>query len=280
MARIYGIDFTSAPSVRKPITCAIGALHDRCLIVDQIEVISSLKNFGELLQRQGPWVGGFDFPFGQPYELMLWLHTQHQWPLDWDGFIERMSTHTLSEYNTLLAEFRHMRHSTGLPRNAKRVVDQQARSISAMLMAYVPVGKMFFRGVPPLKRSGASIMPCHPTTSDRIALEVYPALVARAIIGNQSYKNDRTPGQRVASREQILAGLSDPHGPIAQRYGITIAYDQATRAACLNDPSGDTLDALLAALQAAWATTQPQYGIPFGHEREGWITDPTCTGVS
>jgi predicted thioesterase len=49
---------------------------------------------------------------------------------------------------------------------------------------------------------------------------------------------------------------------------------------CIYDPTGDTLDAVLAAVQAAWASTQPDYGIPSGVDpREGWIVDPGLLDV-
>ena len=45
----------------------------------------------------------------------------------------------------------------------------------------------------------------------------------------------------------------------------------------LDDPTGDTLDALLAAIQAGWAYSQRalNYGIPPDCDpAEGWIVDP------
>jgi hypothetical protein len=44
-----------------------------------------------------------------------------------------------------------------------------------------------------------------------------------------------------------------------------------------DDPSGDSLDALLCAVQAAWSWTQRRnnYGEPEGSDTlEGWIADP------
>jgi hypothetical protein len=133
---------------------------------------------------------------------------------------------------------------------------------------------MFFVGAPLLLRSGASIIPCYPNTSGRVALEVYPAIVARKVLGHQSYKNDRQPIDRQPARAQILAELANPNGPIATAYGVTVALSLHDQAICLADPRGDYLDAVLAAIQAAWASTQPDYGVPSGHEHEGWIADP------
>ena len=45
--------------------------------------------------------------------------------------------------------------------------------------------------------------------------------------------------------------------------------------ALIDDPTADLLDAVLCAVQAAWASAQPDYGIPPHCERaEGWIVDP------
>jgi hypothetical protein len=41
------------------------------------------------------------------------------------------------------------------------------------------------------------------------------------------------------------------------------------------DESGDQLDAVLCAIQAGWASRQPNFGIPPNADCvEGWIVDP------
>jgi len=119
------------------------------------------------------------------------------------------------------------------------------------------------------------VIPCRPTGSDRVVVEAYPALVARRWIGKRGYKTDnphnQTPEQ-AAARRDIVDGLRsacrDPYG-----FALDLTGDQA--AACLSDASGDTLDAVLCAVQAAWAFTQPEYGVPPECDPlEGWIVDP------
>jgi len=144
-----------------------------------------------------------------------------------------------------------------------------------MMLYGVPVGKMFFEGAPRLLVSGVQIVPCHPRASDRVAVEAYPALVARKWIGRQSYKNDtrrkQTPDQRTA-RAAILNGLRREG---RESYGFELALDDEQAGSLLDDPTGDRLDALLCAVQAAWAHTQPYYGIPPDCDPlEGWIVDP------
>lgn len=49
------------------------------------------------------------------------------------------------------------------------------------------------------------------------------------------------------------------------------------RAALIEDPTGDNLDALLCAVQTGWAYKQRDqgYGIPSDYDPlEGWIVDP------
>jgi hypothetical protein len=68
--------------------------------------------------------------------------------------------------------------------------------------------------------------------------------------------------------------LSALRGPtFADAYGITAEAPPDLA----EDPSGDRLDALLCAIQAAWAWTQrdPGFGLPEHVDPlEGWIFDP------
>src|SRR5204862_1719349 len=77
--RIYGVDFTCAPRRAKPITAAVGLLAGTSLRLRAIERLQSFAEFETLLARPGPWVGGFDFPFSLPRELIDDLG----WPLEW-----------------------------------------------------------------------------------------------------------------------------------------------------------------------------------------------------
>ncbi|MGB6327016.1 MAG: DUF429 domain-containing protein, partial [Methylocella sp.] len=84
-------------------------------------------------------------------------------------------------------------------------------------------------------------------------------------------KNKQTSDQRVARHDlfrQITNGF-------LTEYGFNVMAD----ASLAEDPSGDRLDALLCAVQAAWSWTQREKG--FGAPRnvdplEGWIADPQC----
>jgi Protein of unknown function (DUF429) len=104
-----------------------------------------------------------------------------------------------------------------------------------------------------------------------VALEAYPGLLARELVGPRSYKSDtkaqQTP-ERLIARREIVHALETG----ATRLGWRVAFSHAQRDALAHDPKGDALDALLCAVQAAWATTQPNFGLPLDLDPlEGWI---------
>jgi hypothetical protein len=140
---------------------------------------------------------------------------------------------------------------------------------------------MFFQGAPRLLASGVSVEPCRPTGDDRVAVEAYPALVARAFIGRRPYKRDAAPDtqERRAAREALVAGLQSP--ALRKKYGFGVALGGGWREEIIRDPSADALDSLLCAVQAAWAYTKRDegWGVPEDCDRdEGWILDPHLPG--
>ncbi len=147
-----------------------------------------------------------------------------------------------------------------------------------MMLFRVPVGKMFYQGAPRLLSAGASVEPCRPTGDDRVAVEVYPAVVARRFIARASYKNDerrkQTPVQR-AARKELVGGLRSE--VLRREYGFTVVMEESWERVFVDDVSTDALDSLLCAVQAAWAYTKrdENYGVPEECDpNEGWILDP------
>ena len=65
-AELLGVDFSCNPSRRKPITVARGRVAGGSLALDAVEAVPTLAGFEELLRTPGPWLGGFDLPFGLP----------------------------------------------------------------------------------------------------------------------------------------------------------------------------------------------------------------------
>jgi hypothetical protein len=91
-----------------------------------------------------------------------------------------------------------------------------------------------------------------------------------------SYKSDdrRHDPELERGRENILQAFSD--GRVRRRYGFDVEVPSDLKARLERDQSGDQLDAVLCAIQAAWAATQPRLGIPEEcATEEGWIVDPT-----
>ncbi|MGE0236420.1 hypothetical protein [Methylocystis sp.] len=52
--RVYGIDFTSTPSRRKPLTCLACTFDDRLLRTETLEEWQDFSEFERALKRPGP----------------------------------------------------------------------------------------------------------------------------------------------------------------------------------------------------------------------------------
>ena len=270
--RIYGLDFTSTPSRKKPLILVGCALEGRTLRPESSETLTSFGELEGFLATAGPWVCGMDFPFGQPRSLVEALG----WPLSWEGYIGKVSRLSKDEFEDAIKADMARR-----PPGSKfryRLADRRSRSTSAMRLFRVPVGKMFYRGAPLLLRSGVSVEPCRPTGSGRVAVEAYPAVVARRFLAKRSYKSDerkKQTGEHREAREGLVAGLGSEI--LAEAYGFTVEVDDAWREKLVADSTADELDSLLCAVQAAWAYTKRDegWGVPEECDRdEGWILDP------
>ena len=269
--KVLGIDFTSAPSRRKPITVATGELAGDVLRIQSVRGISSFEEFESEIGAPGPWIAGIDFPFGQPAKLIRALGWQACWP----AYVDIVWAMGKSGYESAIRNF-----SASQPygkKELKRVTDIQARSISPMKLGFPAVGKMFFQGAPRILRSKASIVPCAQNEESRVVVEAYPALVAEALAKTRSYKgkinSSKASAQRRA-RVNIVDRLAKT--PCASVYGLVVCLEQTGREQLIEEPEADLLDAVLCSVQAAWASSQPNYGIPDAcNPIEGWIVDPS-----
>lgn len=68
--RIYGIDFTSAPSKVKAIACVEGWLEADILKIEKFYQFTSFCSFMDFLKQSSSWIAGVDFPIGQPRKLI------------------------------------------------------------------------------------------------------------------------------------------------------------------------------------------------------------------
>ena len=253
--RIFGLDFTSAPGRRKPITCTVCTLEDGLLTLHDCQKLFSFEEFEAFLRPDGPWCAAFDFPFGLPRILL----TNLGWPAYWEDYIQLVATMGKAQFEETLT-----RYCAGRPAGDKhhlRAADTLAKSRSPMMLHRVPVGKMFFQGATRLLASGANILPCRPNADSRMALEGYPALVARRWIGSRSYKSDersKQTAEKLAARREIVQALRSL--ALFESYGIALKLDDALADMLIQDPMGDSLDALLCAIQAAWVYSQRDNG--------------------
>jgi len=275
--RILGLDFTSAPSRRKPLVALECSLTGGILRVVGAEEMPGFGPFEEFLRRPGPWVCGMDFPFGQPRSLVEALG----WPPSWEGYVGAIGGMSLEEFEGAIKADMATRPSGSKYR--WRLADRRSGSSSAMMLFRVPVGKMFFRGAPMLLHSGVSVEPCRPSADSggRVAVEAYPAVVARRVIGRRPYKSDEKAKQteeRRAAREALVAGLASE--TLSRAYGFAVEMAEPWRERFVREPAADALDSLLCTVQAAWAYTKRDDGAtPWGvppecDALEGWILDP------
>jgi hypothetical protein len=264
---LIGVDFSSRPTPRKPITLATGSLRGQALQLGAALQFHSLPAFGAWLAQPAAWVGGFDLPFGLPRELVQTLG----WPGTWAACMDHYAGLDRPAIRDTFAAFCNARPAGG--KFAHRACDRPAGSSPSMKWVNPPVAYMLHAGVPLLRAAGVHLPAHEPAAGDRqrVALEAYPGLLARALIGQRSYKSDdrarQTPGRLIA-RKDLLEALEQGRSPLGQRIRLTAAQ----RDRLVDDASGDALDAVLCLVQAAWAAQQPGWGLPAGVDPlEGWI---------
>lgn len=266
--RVYGVDFSSAPSNRKPITVAIGELVGQSYQLDQVVGLPSLQAFEDFLAHAGPWVAGFDLPFSLPRPLI----EHYGWPTEWPDFIRwygQQSRESLRQYFKMFCDAR--------PAGNKYVyrrTDKPAGSSPAMRWTNPPVAWMLHAGAPRILASGLHVpglfLGHDSPDQQRVALEAYPGFTARKV-SKLSYKSDdpakQTPERR-AVRRQIISALVDGQAGLSVRLSLSASWHKKFIA----DGSGDLMDAAICALQAAHAMALPDYGFPADLDPlEGWI---------
>jgi len=263
--RIYGIDFTCAPRRAKPITVASGVLKGKVLKLEELIALYSFAQFEAFLERPGPWVGGFDFPFSLPAELVRDLG----WPQAWKDLVAHCAALDRVAFRDVLDRYRSSRKPGS--KYAHRATDGPAGSSSPMKLVNPPVALMFHEGARRLLHAGISIPILRENGSDRIALEAYPGLLVRRQLGiRASYKSDTRAEQtsaRRAVRREIVEALR-----AGRPLQIRMQTDQKMERDLIADGSGDLLDAAICAVQAGWAAGRTCYGLPAeASAEEGWI---------
>ncbi len=271
---LIGCDFSSSPSKRKPVVVAVGHAKAGRVQLQSLLRFDTLASFADWLKQPQAWVGGFDLPFGLPRELVQTLG----WPNDWLPCMQHFAALTRAEIRETFKAFCDARPVGG--KFAHRATDAPAGSSPSMKWVNPPVAYMLHAGVPLLIEAGVTLPRLHApavcaSSATRIALEAYPGLLARELIGNTSYKSDdkakQTP-ERLIARKQLLQVLE-----LGQtRLGLRLKLTHAQHDTLVDDASGDSLDAVLCMVQAAWAHAQHEagdahYGLPDCDPLEGWI---------
>ncbi len=276
---LLGCDFSSAPTPRKNIVLAIGALSGGRVKLLKIERFTSLAVFGAWLKQPLDWVGVFDLPFGLPRALVQALG----WQLTWAECMAHYCSLSRAQIRNEFAAFCDARPAGD--KLAHRATDLLAKSSSSMKWVNPPVAYMLHAGIPLLRQAGIALPGLSPGDTNnrgaddrpmRVALEGYPGLLAREVLGQRSYKSDdkaRQTPERLIARKDLITALE--HGNT--RLNLSLKLSHAQRDLLADDASGDTLDAVLCLLQAAWAHARftagdALYGLPPEMDPlEGWI---------
>jgi hypothetical protein len=276
--RLAGVDFTSAPRARKPITVAsargLDATRDGArLAVSEMRAFDGFEGWEAWLRTPGPWVAGFDFPFSFARAFVA----AQGWPLDgdepWVRIIRSVATLSRAE---LIARCRAWCDARAPgDKFAHRACEARAGSSASMKWVNPPVALMLHAGAPRLHAAGLTVPGLHERGTDpqRVALEAYPGALARAVLGRASYKSDdvrnRLDPARRAARERLVAALEAGAHPLA--IGVDFG---PWRGECIEEPGADRLDAVLCLAQAAWGWQRRDlgWGLPERSDRvEGWI---------
>ena len=284
--QLFGIDFTSAPRRAKAIVIAGARLEgERMVRVESLQRLTDFAAFEAFLATPGPWIGAFDLPFGLPRELLAewgWCAPQigapvvadaaHEDAPDWATITRRLAA---MSRETLIARLRAYCDARPAGRKfAHRRTDGPAGSSPSMKWVNPPVALMLHAGAPRLLAAGVHLPGLYPGGDpQRVALEGYPGMVARSLIGREPYKSDdkaRQSAQHRQARARILAALHEQ----GWGGGPALQVDAPLHAQCLEDPTGDALDALLCLVLAGWAWQRRdrRHGLPEDVDPlEGWV---------
>ena len=263
--QLIGTDFSSSPSQKKPIVVAVGERRGVVVSLQRLLSFESLAAWGHWLAEPESWFGAFDLPFGLPRELVEVLG----WPREWRALMAHYTALSRQEIRDTFAAFCNAR-PTG-QKFAHRACDKPAGSSPSMKWVNPPVAYMLHAGMPWLLAAGVDLPGLHAGDESRIALEGYPGMLAREVLGTRSYKSDdpsKHTVERLMARKDLIEALVQGQ----TRLGLRLRLSHAQHDQLVHEGRADTLDAVLCLLQAAWACGQERHGLPVHVDPlEGWI---------
>lgn len=264
--RIYGVDFTSAPTRAKPIVVAECQADGDCLALQRFLEFSDWPAYELWLGTDGEWIGGFDFPFGLPRRFVQ----AQGWPTDWPGMVRACVRSGKQAFvETAMRAFQ----EADTAADKHRATDDKARSHSPLkTRTNPPVGLMFYEGAWRLLAHGIHVPALNETGSEKVALEAFPGLLV-ARLGERYYKNDkeRSVAANTAARQRIVEQLLNRSSEALE---CSVVIRSNTLSNHLLHESGDWLDAILCAVQAhaGWLRRDSNFGLPKNVDPvEGWI---------
>ncbi len=267
--KIFGIDFTSKPSKKKPITCLECLLEGNILTSIGMHRWVIFDEFEKALNQPGNWIMGLDFPFTQSYRFIKNIG----WPNEWGRYMDEIKDISRDDFRKLLDDYRKKRPYGD--KEHKRKCDIESGALSPQKIYGTPVGLMFFEGAQRLKRSNVTIPFIKNGDPNQIAVEAYPGILIRNLIGRQPYKTENlktNSNELLLNRKKILKLIMND--ALFLKYDLHVEVSENL----IDDPSGDELDAFLCAIQAAWAIRQfkvkKNVFCDKSTMREGWIADP------
>ena len=283
---VFGIDFTSAPTRRKPILC----LECR-LVGDVLEIVGAqpwrpMRTFPEFeafLQAPPPassegWIAGADLPFG----LSIRFIDNMEWPRRWGDYIDRhlvplcrQGWQGRQDWRRILDDYKE--HRPFGDKEHLRRTDELAGSLSPQKQYGVPVGLMLLEGAPRLRAAGVTIPGLQEGSPERMVVEAYPGVAVDNLMREKlSYKTDTVRKQTAEQRRNRRLILETLLARSREVYGIEVRGTEG-HDVLVKDGTGDHLDALLCAVQAAWAWRNERFnfGLPVPIcPSEGGIADP------
>lgn len=273
MTMLLGIDFSSAPSRKKPIAVITAQWQGAEIHLLESQSLLLIQDMTNLLLQTSPFVAAIDMPFGLSRELvdgLKWPGHGRYTPQAW---ADLMRYYSALEGSVIRATFKAWCDARPAGKKfAHRACDGPAGSSPSMKWVNPPVAIMLQRGVPCLMQAGVHIPGMQIGDPNRVAIEAYPGYLARQVLQRQSYKSDDpkkdTPDRRLA-RSELLCAMEE-----GMVLGIRVRIPDRLRHTLLEDAKADHLDAALCAVVAGWCAKRSDlnHGLPPQIDPvEGWI---------